>query len=97
MQLFGLIFGGIICIAVSFVGLIIKQKYKANSDFMSAYVDFIGYAKTEISNNKTPIFNIIDNYSAKESNIFTKVLSVISCNLKKDIMDNNSYPKECAL
>lgn len=97
MQLFGLIFGGIICIAVSFVGLVIKQKYKANSDFMSAYVDFIGYAKTEISNNKTPIFNIIDNYSAKESNIFTKVLSVISCNLKKDIMDNNSYPKECAL
>ena len=64
---------------------------------MTAYVDFVGYAKTEISNNKTPVFTIIDSYIARENNIFTKVLGVINNNLKKDIVDSESYPKECAL
>lgn len=91
----GLICGGIICIAVSFFGFIIKKKYKANADFMNSYVDFFGFAKTEISNNKTPIFGIIDGYLAKENNLFTKVLSVINNNLKRDIVDQESYPKEC--
>ena len=32
--MFGLICGAAICIAVSFVGLIIKRKYKTNADFI---------------------------------------------------------------
>lgn len=95
--MFKLILGGTICIVVSFIGLVIKRKYKVNADFMTAYVDFVGYAKTEISNNKTPVFTIIDSYIARENNIFTKVLGVINNNLKKDIVDSESYPKECAL
>ncbi len=95
--MFGLICGAVLCIAISFGGLVIKRKYKTNADFMTAYVDFIAYVKTEIYNNKTPIFTIIDNYIAKETNIFTKVLKVINGNLKRDVVDNENYPKECAL
>ena len=95
--MFGLVCGAIICIAISFFGLIIKKKYKTNYDFMVNYSDFIGTVKTEISNNKTPIFTIIDNYIVNNTNIFTKILKVINSNLKKDIVDNENYPKECAL
>ena len=95
--MFGLICGAVICIAVSFVGLIIKRKYKTNADFMAIYLDFIGYVKTEIANNKTPIFTIIDNYISRDVNVFTKVLKVINGNLKKDVVDTENYPKECAL
>lgn len=97
MQLFGLIFGGVICVAVSTFGFLIKRKYKANSDFMATYVDFLSYAKTEIANNKTPVFDIIDSYISRENNLFTKVLSVINNNLKKDVVDTENYPKECVL
>lgn len=97
MELFGLICGAVICVAISFGGLIIKRKYKINADFMAHQVDFISYAITEISNNKTPIFKILDSYIARESNIFTKVLSVINTNLKKDIVDTENYPKDCVL
>ncbi len=93
----GLICGAAICTAVSFVGLIIKRKYKTNADFMAIYLDFIGYVKTEIANNKTPIFTIIDNYISRDVNVFTKVLKVINGNLKKDVVDTENYPKECAL
>lgn len=95
--MFGLICGGVICIAVSFVGLVIKRKYKVNRDFMNAYVDFIEYTRTEISNNKTPIFDIIDSFTKQENNVFANVLSAINNNLKKDIADSENYPKESVL
>lgn len=97
MQLLGLIFGGVICVLVSSFGFIIKRKYKVNSDFMAAYVDFLAYTKAEIANNKTPVFEIIDGYIERENNLLTKVLCVINNNLKKDIVDTENYPKECVL
>lgn len=95
--MFGLISGAVICIAVSFFGLIIKHKYKVNSDFMNAYADFIGYAKSEIANNKTPLYSIIDSYCSRKQNVFSTTLRMISANLKKDVVDTESYPKECYL
>ncbi|MDE6566058.1 MAG: hypothetical protein K2L47_03190, partial [Clostridia bacterium] len=89
--MFGLICGAVVCIVISCAGLVIKRKYKTNADFMTIYLDFIGYVKTEIYNNKTPIFTIIDNYIMRDINVFTKVLKVINGNLKKDIMDNENY------
>ena len=95
--MFGLICGAVICIAVSFVGLIIKRKYKTNADFMAIYLDFIGYVKTEIANNKTPIFTIIDNYISRDVNVFTKVLKVINGNLKRMLLTPKTIPRNARL
>ncbi|MDE6967066.1 MAG: stage III sporulation protein AB [Clostridia bacterium] len=95
--MFGLIAGSCVCFAVASVGLIIKRKFKINAEFMSAYVEFVDYMISEISNNKTPLFNIIDNFLKQNDSIFTKVLSVINVNLKKDIVDTDNYPKDCFL
>lgn len=64
---------------------------------MTQYLEFVEYAIVEISNNKTPIFEIIDSFLKKKDNIFCKILSELKSQLKSNLLDTSYLPKDCLM
>lgn len=95
--MYGLIIGCVICVACAICGFFIKKKYKVNADFMVCYLEFVEYTLVEIANNKTPIFEIIHNFSANKSNVFTKILFEIEKQLKSNSIDIGVIQNDCLL
>jgi len=69
-----LVAGGLIAIACTYIGLVIKRRYKARAEFFCEAKEYFVFFERELVYNKTPVPKINDEFSRDRSGEFVKFL-----------------------
>lgn len=81
-----LVAGGLLAIASSYVGLIVKRRYKKRAEFFEQAKEYFVFFEKEMFYNKTPVPKINEEYERTSSDEFAEFLKACfeGANDKKD-------------
>ncbi len=69
-----LIAGGLLALISCYIGLLVKRRYKSREAFYTRSVAFIKYLKSEMTLKKTPIPDVVDNFTSGQKGDFDRML-----------------------
>lgn len=85
-----LIAGGLLALVCSYIGVLVKKRYKQRLAFFKSATDFTGVTSTELSMRKTPVPEIIRKFLQGRKGDFESALSSWQASAKR----RDSYDKK---